>query len=155
MPGRPLNGSPAALREHMASLRASVNRLRAERNEAVRARERERTAHRDTRRELARARDEAERLSTELERLRRELERLPASQVVATGHRFVLYVDSAEDERNVVARWLRAGLPLRVLEVRAREAEPEPDLSALDAELERDARARRTSPTGEQVGDGD
>lgn len=148
MPGRPLGGSPAALREHMAALRASVNRLRAERNEAVRARERERAAHRDTRRELARARDEAERLST-------ELERLPASQVVPTGHRFVLYVDSAEDERNVVARWLRAGLPLRVLDVRAREAEPEPDLSALDAELERDARARLTSPTGEQSGGGD
>lgn len=69
MPDRPLDGSPAVLREHVASLRASVNRLRAERNEAVRARERERIAHRDTRRELARARDEAERLRRELERL--------------------------------------------------------------------------------------
>lgn len=105
--------------------------------------------------ELASLRATVGRLSAELERLRRELERLSASQVVATGHRFVLYVDSAEDERNVVARWLRAGLPLRVLEVRAREAEPEPDLSALDAELERDARARLTSPTGEQFGGGE
>lgn len=107
--------------------------------------------------ELASLRATVGRLSAELERLRRELERLSASQVVATGHRFVLYVDSAEDERNVVARWLRAGLPLRVLDVRAREAEPEPepDLSALDAELERDARARLTSPTGEQFGGGE